>query len=464
MPGASWSPVSRYALTRAIVETGSFEITPYAAGTGDRARVDGRFYSDKAPVPSLLALPGYALFHSVAKMRGRLPAFRAEGTEERPARHVVVSPAFANGLYVCSLSTAGLSGALLGVVLLYVLRRRVDEWSACLGAAATVIATPLLPYAASFFGHAVGAAAVLGAAALLDPLGGPPTRRRVLLAGALLGLAMGTEYVLGVVFIVTALWLAIVAPARDRARSLGLLVAGAVPPLLVVAGYHTACFGAPWRTGYGFIVHPAFAAGQSSGFFGIGAPRLDVAAKLLFGSARGLFYLSPLCLLAVIAGILAWRRSRDPLLVLVAATFLALLIANAGYFQWDGGWATGPRHLVPALGLLGVCVGQAFAQMRLRTLAAVAGGVSATVLLLTTAVGLEAPPDQDAITGYLLPSVRQGLVARISGASNLGLVAGLSRGVSVVPLFVWVVLGLGVLRALSDDAAESATGGARTPV
>src|SRR5205814_4512392 len=128
-----WSPVSRFCLTRAIVERGSLEITPFAASTGDRAEVSGRFFTDKAPVPSLLAVPAYSVFYAVARARHHTPAFRAEGTADSPAQKVVPSPAFRNGLYVCSVATAGLAFAGLAWALFDVLVRRVSREAAALG-------------------------------------------------------------------------------------------------------------------------------------------------------------------------------------------------------------------------------------------------------------------------------------------------------------------------------------------
>jgi hypothetical protein len=67
--------------------------------------------------------------------------------------------------------------------------------------------------------------------------------------------------------------------------------------------------------------------------------------------------------------------------------------------------------------------------------------LSALVRVLTTAVGLEAPPQADAIFDYLLPELRAGHIARISGASNLGIELGLNRRWSILPLLVWMALG-----------------------
>ena len=100
VPGASWSPVSRFCLTRALVERHSLEITDFVASTGDRAEVSGRFYTDKGPLPSFAAAPAYAVYYAIAKARHRVPAFRAEGTPLAPAQKVLPSPAFSDGLYV----------------------------------------------------------------------------------------------------------------------------------------------------------------------------------------------------------------------------------------------------------------------------------------------------------------------------------------------------------------------------
>jgi hypothetical protein len=462
MPGATWSPVSRFALTRAVVERWELQITRHADATGDRARVGDRYFTDKAPVPSFLAVPAYGVFYAAARLQKRFPAYRATGTEQRPAERVIVSPAFRNGLYVCSVSTAALAGALLGLAVHTLARRRVDERSATLAAVATVIATPVLPYAASFFGHTIAAALLLGAFVLLDPLAPARARpRQVMTAGALLGLSVGTEYMVALPAMLLALWASGTAARGRRGQTLGWLAVGALPIAVGLGVYHTVCFGAPWRTGYSFVVHPAFAPGHATGFLGITTPRPEVVAELLVGPARGLWYVSPLCFVALIGGLVGWRERRDPALPVAALLFGVLLLINASYYQWDGGWATGPRHLVPSLGLLGLGIAYAFAHGRLHLFAAVAGGLSATVLLLTTAVALEAPPDKNAITEYLVPMIREGKIARVSGASNLGLLFGLGRRASLVPLLFWVVAGAAALVALASPRTRDGAGSGR---
>ena len=58
---------------------------------------------------------------------------------------------------------------------------------------------------------------------------------------------------------------------------------------------------------------------------------------------------------------------------------------------------------------------------------------SVTIILLGTAVGLEVPPHLDVIFDYIVPTIREGRIARAPGASNLGLLAGLGPRASLVP-------------------------------
>jgi hypothetical protein len=444
-PGATWNPVSRFCLTRAIVETGSFEITPLAASTGDRSRVGERYYSDKAPIPSLLAVPAYSAYYAIARARGRLPGFEAEGTEERPAQRVRVSPAFRAGLWVSSVATSATAFALLGIAIFEVLRRRVGVAAAVIGALATLLGTPLLPYATSFFGHTIAAALLFGGFALTDSaraLAPSAAGRRRVLAGLLLGLACGTEYVASVPALIVAGHAVYVASRDARRRVLVELLAGAAGPLVVIGIYHGICFGRPWRTGYQFIPRPTFARGHAQGLLGVTYPRLDALLGILVGRARGLFYVTPLALVLVVALIAGHRRTRDPALVLALLVLSSLVVINASYYMWDGGWATGPRHVVPALGFLALGAGLSFAWGGgWRIVMVVSASLSALVMLLTTAVSLESPPSSDAIFSYLLPALKEGKIARVSGASNFGIELGLSRRASVLPILGFVAVG-----------------------
>ena len=70
--------ISRLTLTRQIALHGSLELDPRAARGIDRARYGGRWYSDKAPGFSFLALPPYELVRAARAERAPR-AWRLEG-------------------------------------------------------------------------------------------------------------------------------------------------------------------------------------------------------------------------------------------------------------------------------------------------------------------------------------------------------------------------------------------------
>lgn len=459
LPAATWSPVSRFNVTRAIVEQGTLSIDAFADSTGDRAFRDGHWYSDKAPLPALLALPAYQAYHLLDRARGKAPAYEARGTVERPAARIRINRSFQRGLYVCSISTVALSGVALGLILLELLRRRTSTAYALWGSAVTLLGTCIFPYSTGFYGHVIAGAFLAGAALLLDPLGNDGERRpswaRALGAGACLAASVGCEYLAAI----PALVLAVTMLAHHRRDAwprwvLGMGM-GALGPVLIIGAYHAACFGAPWRTGYSFIVNARFAAGHASGFLGIRLPRPEALAGLTFGRFRGLFYVAPVTLLLLV-GVLVRARQRDAAALGGALAFIALLLVNASYYMWWGGAAAGPRHLIPVLGLLALGLPWVWAQRWSRWALFALGAVSAVNMLVIAGVGLEAPERGDVLIDFAYARLLQGRLSAIAGASNLGLEFGIVRGGTLGPLVVWMLGGAHILSRQLHELVEGA--------
>src|SRR5262249_26969796 len=133
VPASTWSPVSRFGLTRSIVERGVLDIDPFAEASGDRALRNGHWFTDKAPIPSFAAAPAYAIAHAY---QGQSPQFVSISTPETPARHLTVNQTFVRSLYVCSLVTAGIAGVAVALLLHEWLRRRTSDGAAFAGSVA----------------------------------------------------------------------------------------------------------------------------------------------------------------------------------------------------------------------------------------------------------------------------------------------------------------------------------------
>ncbi len=441
IPPATWNPVSRLGLTRAIVERREFALGDMSGATGDRALVRGRWYSDKSPIPSLVAAPAYALVRGIHIVLHRpAPYFASTARGGLTSVHIRVNRSFRQLLFACTFMVGAVPFALLGWCLLGFLLRRHPPATALIAATLTMFGTPLFPYATSFYGHLIAACALFGAVYLTDEA---VTNRRLAAAGLALGLASATEFITLLPAITIGLWIAM----RDRgvrARRLSIMVTFALLPLALVAGYNTACFGAPWLTGYSFVTNPVFVAGHSHGLMGISLPRPRALWDSLFGGSRGLVLLCPVTAFGIWGAASSARRS-DPSTRSLGAAFAVLLIANAGYYMWWGGAATGPRHVVPALAALAIGIAVCLDQPRLRTAVLIVGALSIGVMAGFAAVGIEAPDQRDVLRAYLWQRVRRGEFASLAGASNLGMEIGLPRAGSLGPLLAWWILGAEIL-------------------
>lgn len=331
--------MSRWLTAASLVSKGTPEVGSLAPLLGpafeDLAEKDGRLYSNKAPGLALVSLPGYLLALPLAgppsarQLRPAVNAMRLVGST-LPALLL----AFALD---ASLAAFGAPFA----------RRR-------LAVATLLFATPLLAYGLLLFSHALVAASLFGAFALLFAPADERTRaRREAWAGALLGLAVLSEVPAavpaGVLFGASLL-------RRDGRRALRL-AAGAAPFALALGAWNAACFGSPFLLSSGLERSAEFRELSRTGLFGVSLPSPAILARLLFDPVRGLLVFSPVLALALPGALAAWRRiPRDAALALVLAP-TAILLTYAGYPNWHGGWTVGARYLVSALPFLAALVG-----------------------------------------------------------------------------------------------------------
>ncbi len=375
---------SRWALAGAAVEEGTLEVTGTARLLGPRmedvAVVDGRLYSNKAPGAALVALPGYLAVRPFAG----------------PPSPSSLRP---------SLNAMRIVGATLPVLLLALLFARLAPED---GRTATLFsllfASPLFAYGLLLFSHALVAASLFGAwAALFGPAPEAARRRRDLGAGALLGLAVLSEYPAAV----PAFALAAVAAWRAPGR-LGALILGGLPFAALLGAYDAACFGSPFRLSSGLEKDAAFRELASRGLFGVGLPDPAILFRLLFDPSKGLLVFTPLLLLLP-AGLVAARK-RLPARAFVALLLApaAILLTYAGYPNWHGGFTVGARYLVGALPFLLLPL----AFLRWGPLATALAGASTAVVALTTLVFPFVPPGFPLPWGsFSAPLLARGLVA-----------------------------------------------------
>lgn len=372
---------TRWATAVAIVDLHTFEVTRllplFGGGFEDVSKVGDRYYSNKAPGGAIVGLPAYALARLVSgppspgSMRLTLTAMRWM-TATIPA--ILLALLFAR----TAVRLGGTETATAVVALLF--------------------GTPLFAYGMLNFSHALTAAALFATWALLFVF---PSPRNDIMAGALIGLAVVSEYpsaIVGAVLVAFAI----------GSRSVLRIVAGGVPFAIALALYNRALFGSFFALSSGFESDPAFRAMAQRGLFGIGLPDPAILVQLLFHPARGLFVFSPVLLAAFVA-IPRLRAALTPrqFWSLIAAP-VAVLLMYAGYPNWHGGWTLGARYLVPAMPFLALFLAFAGSSWLVSLLL----GASAAAVVTTSLVFPFIPPNVPAPWGtFAMPILRDALIA-----------------------------------------------------
>jgi hypothetical protein len=429
--GGGWNQNSRFDQLRAVVEQGRLSINdtmlfrgeldedgrPVArpvtntpgvpldrvrqlANTEDVARMEpgGRFYPNKPPGAVMLALPGYFAVYGVERLLG---------VEQDHWRTLTLNH------YLATLLSVGLLGALGGLLFLRTSRRLspAAPFGAHAASALTFgLGTLMLPYATVLFDHVTAAVLLLASFHWLIQANEPgQTPRRgsicMLLAGAAAGMSVVVNYVCaGMVLLLAgyALW------QHGLRRRTALFLLGGAPFALLLAAYHQVCFGSPFATANVLTLQSGRLEGMALGGFNL--PSAEVAWKLLFGTRRGLFFTSPVMVLALAAAVPALKeRAARAAAIFSLAVFGFYWIFNASFEHWHAGFAIGPRYMIPALPFACIWLARSF-HARPRLTLAVAG-VSLAILLFATAVDPQPPLRfSNPLFQYLLPLAADGSV------------------------------------------------------
>jgi len=388
--------VARLALTLSIVEEQSVAIDRYADRTIDKAVVGEHYFAAQLPGLSLLAVPVVAIAYAV----GISPA-----SDEGFALLLYISTVAVNGTLVA-----------LAAASLYLMARRweLSNSAAILAAFATAFATPLFGWSSAFFAHAAaGVILVLALATvvLTESRGVMPA-----IAGAILGFGIMLDLTIAPAIAFEGLGIAWFLVRTRGGAAVAAMAAGAIAAASPLLMYNWLAFGGAFTIGYARLVGWE---GVRSGFFGIAVPRFDVAVELLFGAYRGLLPLSPILVLVPMGLCRMWRQGKWYLAALCLFTILSLLLINAGYHYWQGGWSTGPRYLVASLPIIGIALAYAWPRTVPGKIAIIVLlAVSAMVSLACSLGGMFAPNDYaNPLFEYVLAGI--GSVELFRGAGVL---------------------------------------------
>jgi hypothetical protein len=369
---------SRLALIKAFVDEDRLEIDSYhdtELYTSDKSYFKGHYYSDKAVGTAVLGIFAYypvrwVYAHEGIRLTPRL--FREWMT-----------------FFIVSLPTAFIAPflyALMKQITASPTRSLVITLSICLG-------TPLYKYGTALYGHTL--ATVLYFLAFL--IWYYARRQRYIsmplafISAFLLGFTVITEFPALVLVILVSPYILFTLYQTGQLTSWKVYVVmavGFVLPICLQFYYNNTIFGAPFTTGYSHEYIPAFREAHGTDFMGIGWPDLRVFFYQTIHPSLGIFWQSPILLLAIIGWFfMAKKEEYHTEMYFSMGVIVLYILFFSGYFDWWGGVVFSPRHLIPIMPFFALPL--AFTPKRVTIPLLMAGLISVFQNLLMAASGFE---------------------------------------------------------------------------
>lgn len=332
LPG--FNSISRIATTLSLFYQNSLIIDNFANFTHDKAKINEHFYSDKAPFSAFILLPIYAVANAlssdfdITKEDSNYNRALKGAYAHRLALLTIVQPVFA---FYC-------------LFIFFLLKEAGQSFSiSMLLTTAFTFATFLYPLISLYFGHHIAGILIFASYLVYKK---SYSSNFLYLSGALCGLAILTEYMVGLFAIVIALDLLI----HHKTNFKGLIFSGlkfgvgCLPFVLLVLWHNYLVTGNSFTMPYSFVSNVNFAPMRTN--LGFRTPSLSVIWELFFGQYRGMIFYAPVLLIAFPCWIKALID--NPEKYRFTALLLAIwVVVLSMYYMWDGGYSYGPRHLIP---------------------------------------------------------------------------------------------------------------------
>jgi hypothetical protein len=439
---------SRLNMVFAVVEDGTFQIDRYVENTVDYAKVGEHYYSDKAPGTAFLGIPIYAglkvfldspLLEGVMDRLANNDAFRATLRAEGTGI-LAEKVRFAIAQVVLTFFLAALPSAITGVLMFRLLATLTSKlWSRFIMVLGYGLFTPAFAYAGALYGHQLSAAFLFAAFYIIFMRRNRLSGAALFSVGGLLGLSVVTEYPSILMVGVLMLYILYILRQEGDLRLAGWAVLSGGFIALAWMAYNTAVFGGPLNLGYS--QSELWTDQHGTGFMSLTLPHWDAIWGITFGAFRGLFILSP-WLLLFFPGLFLWRQTRKyrPEFWVVLANVVGIFLFNASSIMWWGGFAVGPRYLLPMLPFMVLPVAFVIdrwgnkAWFRVILVLFLIWSFLATWGLTLADQAFPSDSIRNPLLEYAIPNWLEGNIAR-----NLGTIAGIPGVWSLAPLVVLLI-------------------------
>ncbi|MDP7079971.1 MAG: hypothetical protein QF415_08785 [Candidatus Undinarchaeales archaeon] len=245
-------------------------------------------------------------------------------------------------VYLTTILLVGLPTALTALLMVRFGRsiHRSGDVDPSVVALAYALCTPAFFYSTVFYSYSIAALLAFASFMLVHrPRWGG--MQDAVVAGALAGLVGLADYVTVLFFPGLLLYCYLKRPGWTFPF---LVAGGTILSLLLV--YSWLLLGDPF--GLPFKYHGPFAGSDHGFYYTLGPPTPTALLGLTLGPSRGLFFYSPVLIVAAVLLSRLRRRLSDEVLFIVSLSVLVIVV-NAANASWWAGTAFGPRYLVAAM-------------------------------------------------------------------------------------------------------------------
>jgi hypothetical protein len=335
--------VSRALPVLAFSEDKTLKIDKYANLTIDKSKVGEHYYSDKAPLPTLLMIPLYELIklcglNKVDADAGRkYPVYIGYHIGINDSRDYSI-PELITIFLIGGLVFGSLPFVLIVMMSFVALHKMKPSASPVLMAMLAWYGSFIFVFSGTFFNHVFAGFLLLLSFILIKKNG-------YFLSGFALGLGFLSEYT---VIVAAPLWFIYILIKEKKVRHSLILAAGILPSILFIALYNWLITGSPWKMLNAYHASQAFQGLQHN--YGFSLPSFKAIWGLLFSGWMGLFNFVPvlycIAFYIIIKLIKNKKMSLPPETKCLAVFGIVFFLLISSFFTWWGGWSYGPRYLI----------------------------------------------------------------------------------------------------------------------
>jgi hypothetical protein len=363
-------------------EQGNFVLDKYKDKTIDISVIEGHYYMDKAPLPTIITLPFFGLIKQLGIVKS------------------IDGSYYGKAIYMTGAIICGIIPFLL--ILFYVAKSLIERQrkDLILMAFVAYFSSFIFVFAGTFFANVLAASFMLMAYTHYQ-------KKKYYIAGLLCGLGFLTEYTtLWIVFS----WLLIELFKYKSIKTSMQIALGFLPALLIILSYNFYFTGSPFKMLYLFVADNFDVASKST--YGLSFPKLKALYGLIISENRGLLFYAPVLIYGLFLFFTqnGWlSKFKNYLLHPIILPFILTTLFISSHAAWDGGWSYGPRHLtaVGTLLIFGFIQSDLFGQYKSVFWVTCGYGLICTLLAKLTVI-YSVPPLEENILTYLLSKLKDG--------------------------------------------------------